>query len=65
MLGAFSYLGTSEMAKGFTESIVLVVGFICMPLIMLIANKYKLSWLKEWSLGIVIIFGLAVGYIIS
>jgi hypothetical protein len=65
MLGAFSYLGTSEMEKGFTESIVLVVGFICMPLIMWIANKFKLSWLKEWSLGIVIIFGLAVGYIIS
>jgi hypothetical protein len=65
MLGAFSYLGTSEMAKGVSESIVLVSGFICMPIIMWAANKFKMNWLKEWSLGLVIILGLAVGYLIS
>lgn len=65
MLGAFSYLGTGEMVKGLAESIVLVVAFIGMPIIMWIASKFKLSWLKEWSLGLIIILGLTVGYIIS
>ncbi|MDC3413988.1 DUF5058 family protein [Aquibacillus sp. 3ASR75-11] len=65
MVGAFGYLGGSEMVKGFNESIVLVVAFIVMPIIIWIANKLKMSWLKEWSLGLVIIVGLFVGYFIS
>ncbi|WP_413377628.1 DUF5058 family protein [Alkalihalobacillus sp. 1P02AB] len=65
MLGAFSYLGASEMVKGLAESIVLVVAFICMPVIMWMAERFKMNWLKEWSLGLVIIVGLTVGYIVS
>jgi hypothetical protein len=65
MIGAFSYLGGSEMVKGLNESIVLVVAFIVMPIIIWVANKFKYSWLKEWSLGLVILVGLSVGYFIS
>jgi hypothetical protein len=65
MIGAFSYLGGREMVKGFDESIVLVAAFIVMPIIIWFANKFKIGWLKEWSLGLVIIAGLSVGYIIS
>ncbi len=65
MIGAFSYLGGSEMVKGMQQSIVLVVAFIVMPIIMSIANKLHLNWLKEWSLGLVIVIGLFVGYFIS
>ncbi|WP_227936368.1 DUF5058 family protein [Alkalihalobacillus deserti] len=65
MLGAFSYLGASEMVKGLSESIVLFVTFIGMSIIMWMANRFKLSWLKEWSLGLIVLLGLMVGYFIS
>ncbi|ARK30494.1 DUF5058 family protein [Halalkalibacter krulwichiae] len=65
MIGAFSYLGGSEMVKGYIETIVLIIGFICMPIILNLSNKYKLNWLKEWSLGLVILVGVVVGYILS
>ncbi|MFD1360843.1 DUF5058 family protein [Lentibacillus salinarum] len=65
MIGAFSYLGGREMVKGFDESIVLVVAFGVMPIIIWVANKFGFSWLKEWSLGLVIMVGLTVGYFIS
>jgi len=63
MIGAFSYLGTSQMVNGIQESIVLVVAFLIMPIILWAANRYKIKWLVEWSLGLVI--GLTVGYLIS
>lgn len=65
MLGAFSYLGSREMVKGLNESIVLLVAFISMPIIMRIANRFRIHWLKEWSLGLIIIFGVTVGFMIS
>ncbi|WP_028783892.1 DUF5058 family protein [Thalassobacillus devorans] len=65
MIGAFSYLGGREMVKGFSESIVLVAAFIVMPIIMWISHKLNWAWLREWSLGLVIIVGIAVGYFIS
>ncbi|WP_245947485.1 DUF5058 family protein [Bacillus taeanensis] len=65
MVGAFGYLGGSEMVKGRSEFIVLIVSFLVMPLIIMAANKLNVTWLKEWSLGLVIIVGLVVGYFIS
>ncbi|MEW9670440.1 DUF5058 family protein [Ammoniphilus sp. 3BR4] len=65
MIGAFSYLGSSEMVKGLDESIVLIVALIVMPIIMSVANRFHLSWLKEWSLGLVIVIGLSIGFFIS
>lgn len=65
MIGAFSYLGSGEMVKGLNESIVLVVSFLVMPLILWAAKRFNKSWLTEWSLGLIIVVGLSVGYFIS
>lgn len=65
MIGAFSYLGTGQMVNGIQESVVLIAAFIAMPIILFIANKYKLKWLVEWSLGLVILIGLTVGFFIT
>lgn len=65
MIGVFGYLGSGEMAKGFTEAGVLVIAAVFMPIVMFIAKKYKLNWLKEWSLGLVVLLGLSVGYFLG
>lgn len=65
MIGAFSALGTGEMIKGLGQSIVLVVAFIAMPIILWSSNKLHKRWLREWSLGIVVVIGLVVGYFVS
>lgn len=65
MIGAFSYLGSGEMIKGVHESIVLIGAFFVMPIILWASKKFGKSWLQEWSLGIVIIVGLSIGYLIS
>jgi hypothetical protein len=65
MIGAFSYLGSGQMVKGIQESVVLIAALIVMPIIMLIANKFNIKWLIEWSLGIVVLIGLTVGYLLS
>ncbi|MEH7386442.1 DUF5058 family protein [Bacillus sp. JJ1521] len=65
MIGAFSYLGGAEMVKGISEFIVFIVAFIAMPIIIWIGDKSQLRWLKEWSLGLVIIVGMIAGYFIS
>ena len=65
MIGAFSYLGSGEMVKGLNESIVLVAAFLVMPVILWASTKLKQSWIREWSLGLVIVVGISVGYFIS
>lgn len=65
MIGAFSYLGSGEMVKGLNESIVLVAAFLVMPIILWASTKLKQSWIREWSLGLVIVVGISVGYFIS
>ncbi|KXH80748.1 DUF5058 family protein [Sporosarcina sp. HYO08] len=65
MIGAFSFLGGSEMIKGVTESIVLIAAFLVMPIIIMLSKKLNASWLREWSLGLVILVGLSVGYLLS
>ncbi|HLQ73878.1 MAG TPA: DUF5058 family protein [Bacillota bacterium] len=65
MIGVFGYLGAKQMVVGITESLVLVVAAIVMPILIVVANKYKLGWLKEWSLGIVCLVGIIFGYYMS
>lgn len=65
MIGAFSYLGTGQMINGIQESIVLIIAFLIMPVILFIANKFKQKWLVEWSLGLVVLAGVTIGYFIS
>lgn len=65
MIGAFSYLGSGEMVKGINESIVLIATFLTMPIILWASKRFDKKWLQEWSLGLVVIIGLSVGYFIS
>lgn len=65
LLGAFSYLGTMQVIKGMNEAMVFLTAFAVMPLILWAAAKFKLNWLKEWSLGLTILVGISVGYFIS
>ncbi|WP_252502008.1 DUF5058 family protein [Sporosarcina sp. Marseille-Q4943] len=65
MIGAFGYLGSAQMVKGVNESIVLVVAFLVMPILLAVAKKFHVKWLIEWSLGLVVIVGLTVGYLLS
>lgn len=65
MIGAFSYLGSSQMIAGISEALVLFVAFLVMPLIIWASRKFNMNWLREWSLGLVIVVGISVGYFIS
>lgn len=65
MIGAFSYLGSGEMVKGINESIVLIGAFLAMPIILWASKRFDKKWLQEWSLGLVIVVGLSIGYFIS
>ncbi|HLQ73572.1 MAG TPA: DUF5058 family protein [Bacillota bacterium] len=65
MIGAFGYLGTSQMIVGLGASAVLLVSAVSMPIIMAIAKKYNMSWMKEWSLGLVVLIGLILGYFLG
>ena len=65
LLGAFSYLGTMQVIKGMNEAMVFLAAFAVMPLILWTAAKFKLNWLKEWSLGLTILVGISIGYFLS
>ena len=43
------------MIKGINETVVFIAAFLIMPVIIWASNKFKASWLREWSLGIVIV----------
>ena len=64
MIGAFGYFGASQMVKGINETVVFIIAFLVMPIIIWASNKYKLSWLREWSLGLVIVVGISVGLLL-
>lgn len=65
MIGAFSYFGSSQMIAGITEALVLFAAFLVMPFILWASKKFQMSWLREWSLGLVILVGITLGYFIS
>lgn len=62
MIGVFANLASGEIMKGFANTVVVITSALSMFLILLIANKRKLNWLKEWSLGLSILAALFVGY---
>ncbi|WP_407269784.1 DUF5058 family protein [Radiobacillus sp. PE A8.2] len=65
MIGAFSYLASAEMMKGSVHTIVGFAAGITMMAFVWIANKFKITWLKEWSLGLSILSGLLFVYIVT
>lgn len=63
MLGAFGYFLAGQIVLGFSESVVAIVSGLTMVISMILANKLKLTWLKEWALGITLVVGMTIGYL--
>jgi hypothetical protein len=65
MLGVFGNFVSGELLKGVTNSAVIITSALSMFILLLLANKFKKNWLKEWSLGLSILAALSVGYFIT
>ena len=65
MIGAFAYFGSGQMIKGINETVVFLAAFLIMPVIMWASTKFKASWLREWSLGLVILVGISIGFLLT
>ncbi|ADU29541.1 DUF5058 family protein [Evansella cellulosilytica] len=65
LIGAFSFFVSGEMVKSNVHTFVAIGAGLSMVGMLQIANKRNLVWLKEWSLGIAILAGLFVGYIMT
>lgn len=58
LIGAFGYLTMNQAPGGVINIVVMTAAGLSMALLQILANKYKKSWLKEWSLGIAMLMGL-------
>lgn len=65
MIGAFGYFGAGQMIRGINETVVFIAAFLVMPVIIWSSNKFKMNWLREWSLGLVIVVGLSIGLLLT
>ncbi|KAB2338047.1 DUF5058 family protein [Cytobacillus depressus] len=65
MLGAFGYLASQQMVKGYSEAVAGIVAGVSMMVLLTIANKKGIRWLSEWALGISLILALTIGYLSS
>jgi hypothetical protein len=65
MIGAFGYFGAGQMVKGLNETVVFIAAFLIMPVIIWASKKFKMNWLREWSLGLVIVVGLSIGLLLT
>lgn len=63
MLGAFGYLTTEQMIVGANYTVAALISLIVMVIIMSVADKKDINWLREWSLGISMVFGMFAGSI--
>lgn len=64
MIAAFGNLASAEMVKGFEYIGAVLTASVTMVCLVLMADKFKLNWLREWSLGFSILVSLVVGYFI-
>lgn len=62
LLGAFAALTLTELPKSGIHVISVVISGAAMALMLLIAEKFTVQWLKEWALGIAIFIALIVAY---
>ncbi|CAM4328655.1 DUF5058 domain-containing protein [Lacicoccus alkaliphilus] len=65
MLGAFGYLLTEQMVNGLNYAVAAVVSLTIMVVIMKVADRTNISWLREWSLGISMVFGMVGGSLMT
>ena len=65
MLGAFAYLLSAQMVNSFNHAVAGVIAIISMIIIMKVADKKDIAWLKEWALGIAMLIGMTSAYFTS
>lgn len=65
MLGAFGYLLTEQMVNGVNYAGAAIISLAIMVIIMTIADRFNISWLREWSLGISMVCGMIGGSIVT
>jgi len=65
LIGAFSFFVSGEMVKGHVHTVVAIGAGISMMVIMKYAHSHHITWLKEWSLGLSILAGLLVGFLVT
>lgn len=62
MLGVFGNFVGAELFKGLSNIIVVLVAALTTVIVLLIANKLKVNWLRDWSMGLSILSALTVVY---
>ena len=62
MVAAFMVLGIGELPKSWIHVVAFFSSAGIMTILMVIANKIKRPWIKEWALGIAIMLSLAITY---
>lgn len=65
LLGGFGFFLTDQMSNSSIHTIVGVCSGIAMIFVMKIANSRNIGWLKEWALGIALVFGLTIAFFIT
>lgn len=64
LLAAFMALTVTELPNSGVHVIAVLVAGVSMALMLFIADKLQLGWLKEWALGLAILISLAVTYFV-
>ncbi|GAB3485603.1 DUF5058 family protein [Nocardiopsis coralliicola] len=62
LLGAFASLAVAELPKSALHAVIVGVSALVMAVLLVLARKLDLAWLREWALGFAIITGLVVAY---
>lgn len=60
MMGAFFYFGLGQVGGGGIPLVVFLSAAASMGLMLFLADRLKLSWLREWALGIAMAVGVVV-----
>lgn len=62
LLAAFAALTFREIPKSPTHVIAVLVSAVVMGICLFLAHTLRMSWLKEWGLGISLLAGLIASY---
>lgn len=65
LMGAFAYLAVSQAKGGTGNIIVLLASAFAMVVVLVSAERFKLPRLREWALGIAMVFALIVAGFIA
>lgn len=65
MLGAFGYLLAEQIVSGLSYAASGVFALAVMVTLMIVSDKWNISWLREWSLGISMVCGMIGGSVFT